>query len=93
MTKLNEALRLAECLTDYTKCTLAEMDQAAAKLRRLHALNQELLESLSDIAHGLESARIWGGMEWTYTPLHPVKYLPLRDKARAALAKAQGEKK
>ena len=41
-----EALRLAECLTDYTECTLAEMDQAAAELRRLYALNKELLEAL-----------------------------------------------
>ena len=46
MDKQPEALRLAECLTDYTECTLAEMDQAAAELRRLHALNAELLEAL-----------------------------------------------
>ena len=50
MDKQPEALRLAECLTDYTECTLAEMDQAAAELRRLHALNQELLEALTSIA-------------------------------------------
>ena len=54
-------------------------------------LTDELLETLEEIAYGLESARIWGGMQWAYNPLHPYKYLPLRDKARAAIAKATGE--
>ncbi len=40
------ALRLADALADYTGVTLAQMDQAAAELRRLHALNAELLEAL-----------------------------------------------
>lgn len=93
MTKLNEALRLADRLDLYATGDDHQPDteQAADELRRLHGVNQELLEALSDIAYGLESARIWGGMGWTYNPLHPVKYLPLRDKARAALAKARGE--
>lgn len=43
-------------------------------------------EALVDVKHGLEGARIWGGMDWSYNPLHPFKYLPLRDKAAAALA-------
>lgn len=54
-------------------------------------LTDELLETLEEIAYGLESARVWGGMEFSYNPLHPYKYLPLRDKARAAIAKATGE--
>ena len=54
-------------------------------------LMDELLETLEEIAYGLESARVWGGMEFSYNPLHPYKYLPLRDKARAAIAKATGE--
>ena len=62
-----------------------------ARIDRLEKLNAELLEALSDIAYRLESSRIWGGMEWTYNPLHPFKYLPIRDKARAAIAKATGE--
>ena len=47
--------------------------------------NAKLKQVLIDIAYGLEGSRIWGGMEWTYNPLHPFKYLPLRDAARAAL--------
>jgi hypothetical protein len=44
-----------------------------------------LLSALSDIAYGLERARIWGGMKWEYNPLHPVHYIPLRDKARTVI--------
>jgi hypothetical protein len=43
-------------------------------------------EALLDVKHGLEGAKIWAGMQWHYNPLHPFKYLPLRDKASAALA-------
>jgi hypothetical protein len=56
-------------------------------------VNAQLFEALNDIVYGLEKSRIWGGMDWTYNPIHPVNYLPLRDKARAALAKATGETK
>jgi hypothetical protein len=56
-------------------------------------VNAELVEALNDIVYGLEKSRIWGGMDWSYHPMHPVNYLPLRDKARAALAKATGETK
>ena len=61
------------------------------EIERLEAQNKQLLEALNDIAYGLEGARIWGGMDWTYNPLHPYKYLPLRDKARAAIAAVEGK--
>ena len=59
-------------------------------IRRLEAANADLLEALVDVSYTLEKARIWGGMEWKYNPLHPVHYLPARDKARAAIAKHGG---
>ena len=95
MTQQPEALRLADRLDLYATGDAHQQDieQAAAELRRLHEENKALLSVLSDVAYGLESARIWGGMDWTYNPLHPFKYLPLRDKARAAIAKATGESK
>ena len=95
MTQQPEALRLADRLDLYATGDAHQQDieQAAAELRRLHEENKALLSVLSDVAYGLESARIWGGMEWAYNPLHPFKYLPLRDKARAAIAKATGESK
>jgi len=55
------------------------------EIGELRAENARLRDALADIAYGLEGSRIWGGMEWSYAPLHPFKYLPLRDKARAAL--------
>ena len=89
MTQQPEALRLADWL--FNNVAHINHAEAAAELRRLHEENKALLSALSDVAYGLESARIWGGMEWAYNPLHPFKYLPLRDKARAAIAKATGE--
>ena len=64
--KQPEALRLAdlvECYEPGCKCSLT---LAAAELRRLHAVNQELLETLQKIAgntydewtNGAEAARI-----------------------------------
>lgn len=69
-----------------------EQQRMAKRIEELEAQRKPLLSVLSDVAYGLESARIWGGMDWTYNPLHPFKYLPLRDKARAAIAKATGER-
>ena len=40
---------------------------------------------LADVIKLLEGSRVWGGMEWTYYPIHPVKYLPVRDQVRKAL--------
>jgi hypothetical protein len=40
---------------------------------------------LADVVKLLEGSRIWGGMDWTYHPIHPVKYLPVRDQVRKAL--------
>ena len=92
MTQQPEALRLADIVGEQRFAELTGNNygkEAAAELRRLHEENKALLSVLSDVAYGLESARIWGGMDWTYNPLHPFKYLPLRDKARAAIAKAK----
>jgi hypothetical protein len=42
MSEQPTALRLADALANYTGVTLAQMDQAAAELRRLHAENELL---------------------------------------------------
>ena len=106
MTHQTEAQRLAELLdTDGWPDAAAELRRLNAELERksdaiqwlwkerdtLRAVNKQLLEALKDIAYQLEKARIWGGMDWHYNPLHPMHYLPARDKARAAIAAAKGE--
>ncbi len=56
MSEQPEALRLADRLTDFAKQDRLqhgyswELLDAAAELRRLHAVNAELLEVLKDIA-------------------------------------------
>jgi hypothetical protein len=46
MEKQPDALRLAECLKEHDYCTFAQMDAAAAELRRLHAENELLMNAL-----------------------------------------------
>jgi uncharacterized membrane protein len=74
----------------------AELERKSDAIQRLWAERDslrtsmaQLLEALKDIAYQLEKARIWGGMDWHYNPLHPIHYLPARDKARAAIAAAK----
>ena len=33
----------------------------------------------------LNGSRIWGGQDWVYHPIHPFKYLPVKDQVRQAL--------
>jgi hypothetical protein len=49
--KQPEALRLAACLEEPDYCTILQMRQAAAELRRLHEVNAELVEALIDITN------------------------------------------
>jgi hypothetical protein len=69
-----EALRLAECLDEPQYLMHIQAAQAAAELRRLHAVNGELLEALKALC---ESHSRFSGGVW--------------DKARAAIAKAEGQ--
>lgn len=39
----------------------------------------------ADMLKLLEGSRIWGGMDWSYNPIHPFKYLPIKDRVRKAL--------
>jgi len=71
-----EALRLADWL-DADACDLQTPRLAAAELRRLHAVNAELLEALIDCRVALlTDSRSFAAIE----------------KARAAIAKAEGVK-
>ena len=74
-TKQPEALRLADYLADRNRLDIT-CDEAAAELRRLHALNQELLEALNETLKAHEVGVFMSGSGL--------------NKARAAIAKAQG---
>lgn len=52
MTEQTKAERLADALADHTGVTLAQMDQAAAELRRLSTVNAELLDALKNYVDG-----------------------------------------
>lgn len=40
---------------------------------------------LADMDRLLNGDRIWAGMDWSYNPIHPVKYLPMAKRVRCAL--------
>lgn len=58
MTEQTQAERLADALADHTGVTLAQMDQAAAELRRLSTVNAELLEALTHVSDWFSAAGI-----------------------------------
>jgi hypothetical protein len=80
MTDKNEALRLADFLDDQYDPS-HNLEEAAAELRRLHALNGELLKALKEIEPIL--ARMYGPQAANLPPMQLV---------RAAIAKARGAK-
>ncbi len=75
-----KALRLADELVEFhgpTKDNASyAAQQAAAELRRLHEVNQDLLASVVELLNSIQPDRDW----------HKAK------RARAAIAKATGEK-
>lgn len=84
MKKEPEALRLAD-LIDTDLKNSAHHDEAAAELRRLHSLNQELLAALKVTALAIHEYRTQGA---------PHAYWDdVQEQARAAIAKAEGEQK
>jgi hypothetical protein len=40
---------------------------------------------LIEVERLLDSSKIWSGMEYTFHPIHPVKYRPVALKVRQAL--------
>ena len=80
MSKQPEALKLAEELHDaagdYTLFDKTLGYMAATELRRLHAVNQDLLEALSELSEFCKEL----GFSWSCIA-----------QARAAIAKAEGE--
>ena len=40
---------------------------------------------LAEVNKLLTGSKTWGGMEYTYHPIHPVKYRPVAEKVRQAL--------
>jgi hypothetical protein len=72
-------------------CTLA-----GCVTQRLQARVAHLEQLVTDAVYTLSKARIWGGMDWHYNPLHPIHYKPMRDRLAVegdAIYAARGEPK
>lgn len=79
-----EALRLAERIEKCDRC--GGTKAVAAELRRLHKVNQELLEALK------LALCAYGIMLMSDPPQEAWKAYGVEQKARAAIAKAEGQK-
>ena len=97
MTTKDEALRLADSLERMSLSTKWDK-QAAAELRRLHAVNQELLDALTVIQSQFESMAVadWRKWEELASPEEFERWVKSRaahmaEFACAAIAKATGE--
>jgi hypothetical protein len=53
--------------------------------------NDPRFQILADVDKLLNGSKVWGGMEWVHHPIHPAKYLPVRDKVNQALADLRRE--
>ena len=83
MTTQPKALWLSDKLDLYATGDAHQrnIEQAAAELRRLHEVNQELLEALKDATEGLEIASAGGGVD----------FYAYAKTSRAAINKVEGE--
>ena len=91
MTTQPEALRLADAIERYnagicSQSMYEDYSEAAAELRRLHEVNQELLEALKEANKELEYLNDPKGFV-------SMRQERIMEKARAAIAKATGESK
>ncbi len=80
--KQPEALRLAELLDDSYPLE-PEAEDAAAELRRLHEVNEDLIDSLKEVMSWINN---WSP-EFTYED----EWTKTQNNAEAALAKAEGK--
>jgi hypothetical protein len=48
-------------------------------------------EILAEVDKLLNGSKVWGGMEYTYHPIHPDKYKPVAVKVRQALDELKKE--
>ena len=90
MSKQPDALRLADWLLDNVQ-NVSHAD-AAAELRRLHAINAELVEALKECVEDSEQA-VSDYLQKYGTNYRPERLTAMSEtvaKARAALAKAEG---
>lgn len=88
MSKQPEALELADWLSNSDSFPTRQMYRAAAELRRLHAVNADLLEALQDLRNNVTEAMKTGG--WVPTPLHESFWEAMLG-ATTAIEKATGE--
>jgi len=67
------------------------MNMPIVEDNKIKMWNDPRFQILVEVDRLLNGSKIWGGMDWSYNPIHPVKYLPVRDKVNQALADLRRE--
>jgi hypothetical protein len=67
------------------------MNMPIVEDNKIKMWNDPRFQILAEVDRLLNGSKIWGGMDWSYNPIHPVKYLPVRDKVNQALADLRRE--
>jgi hypothetical protein len=87
---VQEAADLIVCLRAERKALVNDVHSCGPTCQKAGCVNRRLRERVvhleqlvTDAVYTLSKARIWGGMEWTYNPLHPMYYAPMRDRLAA----------
>ena len=87
---VQEAADLIECLRAERRALVNDVHSCGPTCTKAGCVNRRLRDALThleqlvtDATYTLSKARIWNGMDWTYNPLHPIHYKPLRDRLAA----------
>ena len=72
------------CYVDPKPCS--GCDEADKSIAALTAERDAALALLEEVSYRLLQGKVWAGMSWTYTPIHPTKLIRLAEKIDALLA-------
>ena len=75
------------CGTSFCSCIECVNDDGPEwYLKQVDETEPDWKQLAADAAHTMAKARIWGGMDWHYNPLHPIHYTPMLKRLNEALA-------
>jgi len=64
----------------------AEIAKLRAEIDKLRSEHKAALALLEEVSYRLRQGKVWAGMSWTYTPIHPTQLIRLAEKVDALRA-------
>ena len=91
---MSDSPRTDTACQDEPKGQSVNADFARQLERELSAANSRAVEAenvLRECSKALNSSKVWGGMEYKYSPIHPINYNKARDSVNDYWNKRQAE--